>query len=65
MVRRVTVCCWWALLVAVVGGTLSRILMMDRVSPESYSWGLLLLAITVIVAGLLVIWGTADWWLKR
>lgn len=57
---------WWtALLIMVIGGGITYLLSLQKMTPFAQSHTSMALMITVIGSGLCVILATADWWLKR
>ncbi len=57
---------WWlAVLILAAGGLLAYSLMIDRVAPNAWGWGLLVMSVSIALAGICVISATAHWWLKR
>ena len=57
---------WWAaLLIAVIGGSITYVLSLDRLNPGTrHDWTLSLM-ITILAVGVCIISATSGWWMKR
>ncbi len=56
---------WLALLLLAVGGGVAYLLHTHVTDPVSRQTLTLILALTVVTAGICLISATADWWIKR
>ena len=56
---------FWALVIIIAGGLLSWFFSTQEADLDSRRYMLTTIAITVLLAGILIISATANWWLKR
>jgi hypothetical protein len=57
---------WWmAFTLAVIGGSVTFVLSLDRMNPSAHANAALGLTFTIIAVGICIICATSDWWMKR
>ncbi len=57
---------WWiAFALALVGGTITYVLSLDKMNPIARSNAAMGLTFTVVAVGICIICATSDWWMRR
>ena len=57
---------WWlAIFILVAGGALAYVLSLDTALPYAGRRALLVISLSIALAGVCVISATAGWWLRR